>query len=184
MPVDKRIISELFRYFKLLAFRDKLLFLQTLFWILVCKMGLKIGSYRLMARLLFIKLKYKERDRTRSENSPTIQKIISLVNLIGDRLFEANCLCNAMVIKHMLAKRNCAVKIRIGVTSKDGTHLSGHAWVEKDGKILLGGSNSFLFYIPVHEDSLLFKRFFLTLCQLLKRYSTKSSVGFEYFPSY
>jgi hypothetical protein len=158
MFLNRHILLQLFQHFKLLDRGSRLLFLKTFIWILGCKVGLRITNYNFISKVLFGKSRDAKPQGTNEEIDRTITNIISFVSLIGNGLFEGNCLCNAMVVKLMLARRNFPVNIRIGISCKGGHHLRGHAWVEKDGKILMGGNNSVLLYIPIHEDSLLFKK--------------------------
>jgi len=52
---------------------------------------------------------------------------------------RANCLCLALAVWWLLARRGVETNLRIGVR-KDETGFSAHAWVERDGVVLTGGA--------------------------------------------
>jgi hypothetical protein len=51
------------------------------------------------------------------------------------------CLTQALVVQFLLMRRHCPVQLQIGVTKEDGA-LAAHAWVELDGRVLIGGPTS------------------------------------------
>ncbi len=50
-----------------------------------------------------------------------------------------NCLVQALATQAMLARRGHPARIRIGVAKDEGGQLKAHAWVECEGKIVIGG---------------------------------------------
>jgi len=66
------------------------------------------------------------------------------VKAVGRRLLsERPCLTQAIVLQYLLRRqRDESAQIRLGVArGKDGT-LQAHAWVERNGDILIGGAES------------------------------------------
>ena len=51
------------------------------------------------------------------------------------------CLTQALVVQFLLIRRHCPAQLQIGVTKEDGA-LAAHAWVELDGRVLIGGPTS------------------------------------------
>lgn len=64
-------------------------------------------------------------------------------NAVGYRFLpERPCLTQALVLQYLLLRRgDHSAKLHIGVTKHDG-ELRAHAWVERDGKVLIGGTAS------------------------------------------
>jgi len=62
---------------------------------------------------------------------------------VGQRLLpERPCLTQALVLQYLLLRRgDDAAELHIGVTKKDRT-LQAHAWVERNGCVLIGGTDS------------------------------------------
>lgn len=51
---------------------------------------------------------------------------------------RATCLAQALAAQAMLARRGISSEIRIGVARSSGQSLEAHAWLERDGRVLLG----------------------------------------------
>lgn len=61
---------------------------------------------------------------------------------------SANCLRLALVAWWLLARRGIATELKLGVR-KDHSGFAAHAWVERGGVIVLGGSDARERYVPV-----------------------------------
>lgn len=57
-------------------------------------------------------------------------------------LWRATCLRQALVLWWLLAQRGIATQIRLGVVKDAGQALESHAWVERNGVVLIGGETS------------------------------------------
>jgi len=57
---------------------------------------------------------------------------------IVTRRFSGTCLTNALAALALLNRHGHTGTLRIGAARKDG-HFSAHAWVERDGEIVIGG---------------------------------------------
>jgi hypothetical protein len=65
-------------------------------------------------------------------------KTIALAVRRASRLVpKASCLTQALAARELLARRGIVGRLKIGVARKDGA-LEAHAWVEHDGRIVLG----------------------------------------------
>lgn len=53
----------------------------------------------------------------------------------------AACLTQALAAQVLLERRGLPARVRVGVTRADGGQLLAHAWVESDGRIVLGGTD-------------------------------------------
>ena len=61
----------------------------------------------------------------------------------------ATCLTQALVTRTLLARCGCHAIVRIGVARSETGELQAHAWVEVDGSIVIGGSESQKHYTPL-----------------------------------
>ncbi len=52
----------------------------------------------------------------------------------------SNCLTEALAAQVLLARRGCPACLHIGVAKGEGGRLNAHAWVESQGRIVIGGS--------------------------------------------
>lgn len=83
------------------------------------------------------------------------RRLVSLVaatskHLLGDK----PCLTQALVAQRLLRQQGYDTELRIGVT-KDGQELLAHAWLERDGRVIIGGQSSQVRYaplVPVHPE--------------------------------
>lgn len=73
------------------------------------------------------------------------------ISIAGRRsLWRCSCLRQALLLQWLLRRRGIETALRIGVQRDDGGHaLSAHAWVERDGVILIGGEQSIDRFQPI-----------------------------------
>lgn len=58
--------------------------------------------------------------------------------IVGDR----PCLTQALVVRLLLNRAGRRPELKIGVTKDDKDSLRAHAWVELDGRVIIGGGRS------------------------------------------
>jgi len=66
-------------------------------------------------------------------------QIIRAVKASSRFVPRATCLTQAMAARKMLLNHGYNANLRIGVLREDDD-LKAHAWLEKDGRVLIGGS--------------------------------------------
>jgi hypothetical protein len=78
------------------------------------------------------------------------------VEAVGRRLLgDKPCLTQALVAQRFLRQRGYDTTLRIGV-AKDGRELLAHAWLEREGRVIIGGGASPVRYkplAPVHSEA-------------------------------
>jgi Transglutaminase-like superfamily len=68
-------------------------------------------------------------------------QVVWAVTALGQRApRRATCLVKALAAQAMLARRGYPSRLRIGVTRGGRGELEAHAWVEHEGRILVGGA--------------------------------------------
>lgn len=72
------------------------------------------------------------------------------VRAAGRRFLRRNpCLTEALVGLVLFRRAGLDARLRIGVArSGDASHLTAHAWLESDGRVLVGGEESPSRYVP------------------------------------
>lgn len=53
---------------------------------------------------------------------------------------QATCLTQALVMQVMLARHGYSSRLRIGVVKGEEGRFEAHAWVESEGRVVIGGS--------------------------------------------
>jgi hypothetical protein len=53
----------------------------------------------------------------------------------------ATCLAQALAAKVLLERRGHPARVRVGIGRAEGARLLAHAWVECEGRIMLGGTD-------------------------------------------
>ena len=119
-------------------------------WLLV-KVTCLLGATRVALKLLPFQTVYRYMNRSgqpvRSSNQrsmPDAVRISGAVNKAG-RYFlgEDSCFPQALVGEMLLKRSGFPATLRIGVVKDEDGSLHAHAWVERDGKVVIGG--------PIHR---------------------------------
>ena len=64
------------------------------------------------------------------------------------RVGGSSCLARALAAELLLPPVDRPLTVVIGVTSPVDGHLKSHAWIERDGRVLIGGGESRREYFP------------------------------------
>jgi hypothetical protein len=69
-------------------------------------------------------------------------QVVWAVTTVNDRLprWATTCLSSALAMQALLARRGLLSRVHVGVRRGPLGELAAHAWVERDGRILIGGS--------------------------------------------
>ena len=73
-----------------------------------------------------------------AHDAPSSGDVCKAVAIAADYVSGATCLVRCIVARAMLARFGFVAHIRIGVL-KESSNLQAHAWLEKQGSILIGG---------------------------------------------
>jgi hypothetical protein len=75
--------------------------------------------------------------------SPRHARTLWAVGAVSSRLLgKRPCLVQAIAARWMLGRQGLDTDLRIGVARKAGELLLAHAWLERDGRVLIGGAAS------------------------------------------
>ncbi len=72
-------------------------------------------------------------------NSAEVSRVLRIVPKVSRLLLpEKPCLTQALVARRMLRNRGVETDLKIGVTRSSREDLRAHAWLERDGHVLVG----------------------------------------------
>lgn len=75
-------------------------------------------------------------------NSAIVSRIVWAVELTSAYIPQATCLTQALAAQTLMKRRGYPTRLRLGVIKNDAGKLEAHAWVEWQGKIIIGGEDS------------------------------------------
>lgn len=123
-------LSRLVKFLRLPR-RKKRIFLTAFGALWITRIGLWVLPYSCIRKLA-------SRMRTKPKaGEPTVEEIVWSVETAGKYVLNATCLTLALAAKMLLAWNGHSSTLRIGVDTCDG--FAAHAWIEKDGAVILGG---------------------------------------------
>ncbi len=103
------------------------------------KLGLTLLPYRRLRRL--VDRLARSTPRRRLEPSASPERIARAVTRASRSVPGATCLTQALAAKVLLDHRGHSTRVRVGIARAEGALPVAHAWVESDGRVVLGGSD-------------------------------------------
>lgn len=130
------------------AWPDKVLLVRSLALVCIVRIGLWGLSYKTVQRLVDTPLAEQPHASPQATWAYQ-QRVVAAVEAVGRRLLGSKpCLTQALVARRMLRQKGIDAILRIGVT-KDGHELLAHAWLEREGRVVIGGWMSPARYKPL-----------------------------------
>ena len=81
---------------------------------------------------------------------PPLERIGWAVAVAGSRVPGSTCLVRALAAQGLLARHGYSSQLRLGVARGPGRVFEAHAWLERDGQVLVGGPVDAR-YVPMPE---------------------------------
>jgi Transglutaminase-like superfamily len=138
-----------------LSTADKCLLAKAMLLVWLIRLGLWLLPFRILRQLLTTL--GRESATLSKEEPPRTDRIAWSVAVTSKYVPAASCLTQALVTKFLLGRCGYQALVRIGVARDETGKFHAHAWVESDGKVIIGGSSSLLGqYTPLptwDEDS-------------------------------
>lgn len=129
------------------SWKDKVLLLHSLGLVVLVRTGLWMLPYRTVQRLMHVDTDVPL--VTTQEGAPYQRRVVAAVEAVGRRLLgDKPCLVQALVAQRLLRQGGYETSLHLGV-SKDGQALLAHAWLERDGYVVIGGGRSQFKYTPL-----------------------------------
>jgi hypothetical protein len=102
--------------------------------------GIRIGLWVLPFRSVHGAIRaLGERPRSRDGNGPPVERIVWAVGAADRFVPRTTCLVRALAAQALLGRRGYASQLRLGVAGGSGRVFEAHAWLERDGHVLIGG---------------------------------------------
>ena len=134
----------------LLSWSDRWLLAQSMFWLIFIKLGLYVFRFQTLCEMLT-----KAAKKSFIKGDPDQGRLDSVVWAIGksSRLLpgEVNCLPKALAAQVMLSQRGYDVEVVIGARRNDRRQLNAHAWIEYQGKVIIGDVDDLAQFAPLRR---------------------------------
>ena len=118
---------------------DQWLVFRVALLLLVTRVGLGVFGYRRL-RGVFAHFSMPPEQPWRPLED--VDRVVWVVGKVGERLLgDRRCLTDAMVTQLLLSRRGLQANIQIGVAFGADGKLEAHAWIEHEGRVLIGGSS-------------------------------------------
>ncbi len=118
---------------------ERLLLLQAVFWVTLIRLGLWLVPFDRLRRLP------SSLEKSRKGVPPHAldpERMVWAVRVVGQYIPRASCLTQALALQVLLAQRGHRSNLRIGVALRDERDLAAHAWVEFQGRVLIGATET------------------------------------------
>jgi hypothetical protein len=90
-------------------------------------------------------------------SSLSISRIIWMVNVSSRYLPGVKCLARALTTQVLLNRYGYSSELQIGVAKSEQGELEAHAWVEYQGKVIIGGLSTLSRFVPLPRLNLIEK---------------------------
>ncbi|MHC1688625.1 MAG: lasso peptide biosynthesis B2 protein [Methanothrix sp.] len=140
-----RSVKKLATRFFALPSRERQLLIQALLLLWVIRVGLWTFSFQTISDVMegrsssFVPVDHSE------------ERIIWAVRVASKFVPSATCLAQALAARALLKAHGYGANLIIGV-AKDGERLKAHAWLEKDDRVIIGGSTSDFKPLSIEDD--------------------------------
>jgi hypothetical protein len=134
------------RIFLHLEREERLLLLEALAVVVACRLGLWLLPFQKL-RALVSEMGQRPID-SQTSNPLSVDRIAWAVRAVSQYVPRATCLTQALAGQVLLVRRGYPTCLRIGVTRKPREGLEAHAWLECDGRIVLGDHGFLAMYTP------------------------------------
>jgi hypothetical protein len=125
-----------------LSSADRRLLMKTLLIAGTVRLGLWLLPFRILRHILVMLSKPTSQSQ---ERDPTLVDRVAWAVTVSSRYVPgATCLSRALATKVLLCRRGQAAVLRIGVNRSKSGNFEAHAWVESNGRIIIGGSDVIL----------------------------------------
>lgn len=134
------------RKFLSLTASDRLLLIKATIILVLIRLGLKLLLFHklrsLLAKIAQSSTKLKEADEA------SVNKVVWAVT-VASPYIRATCLPKALTTQLLLNRCGYSTQLHIGFARGKGGQMHAHAWVENQGKIVIGSVDKMAHYIPV-----------------------------------
>jgi hypothetical protein len=128
---------------------DQRLLLKVLVLVCFVRLGLWLMPLRILREMLE-KIARRRSPSTTRQDTRIVRRIAACVRRVSRYVPAASCLTQALATEFLLARRGQVSSLLIGVTKTEEGEFKAHAWLEADGKIIIGGVKGSRNYTVLH----------------------------------
>lgn len=121
---------------------DYFLLMRAIFLVAGIRAGLVLSSFRKVSDWLARRAGIVSGKGNRSKQEAEDRLVWAVSKASRVIPTDKPCLSQAMALKYLLAREGADSELVIGVAKEDDQSIKAHAWVERDGRILIGGGSS------------------------------------------
>ena len=132
-----------FRSFFKLPVTEKALLIESLFLVAFIGLALRIVPFRFFRKIIAARLTAE--DRKKSVDWKKINPIVRSVRSASRFVPLATCLPQALAAMFLIKTAGQSSNLKIGVAKDDKQHFKAHAWLEINGRIIIGK-------LPLHSE--------------------------------
>ena len=75
--------------------------------------------------------------------------VLRFVSVFGSRIKRVNCLIQGFTVFTLLRQKNVPARLQIGVAKPKNGEIKAHAWLQADGRVVLGGEVELSEFTPI-----------------------------------
>ena len=124
---------------------ERRLLIDAAFLLLAIRLGLWLLPFQTLRRLLARIYATRTAKRTRVP----VGRVVWAVDVVSWYMPGVKCLARALAAQMLLNQHAHPAHLRIGVARSESGQLQAHAWVESQGRIVLGGLRDLWRYTPL-----------------------------------
>jgi hypothetical protein len=131
----------LYRFLRLTNAERRLL-IETAFLLEAIKLSMRLFQFQTLRRLL-VRVTDAASSRPQHTDHLPVERVAWAVEAMSRHTPGVKtCLTQALATHVLLARRGHPALLRIGVAKGEQEQFQAHAWVESEGKVVIGGSES------------------------------------------
>ena len=140
-----------FRSFFNLPVTEKALLIESLILVASIGLALRIVPFRFFRKIIAARL--NEKERKKSVDWKKINPIVRSVRSASRFVPLANCLPQALAAMFLIKSAGQSANLKIGVAKDENQHFKAHAWLEINGRIIIGK-------LPLHSEYKVLESYF------------------------
>lgn len=117
---------------------DRALLCEAAAWVVAIRVGLWALPFGAVRRIVC--RAGHRRVEAASAPEASVERVVWAVRAASARVPRASCLTQALAARALLARRGLPSDLRIGVARSSENGIEGHAWLERNGRIVIGES--------------------------------------------
>lgn len=133
---------------------DRQLLGKTALLLGIIRLGLWLLPFQTLRRLV---VKMTQTTSVQKQDQVCVNKVVWAVRIVSRYMpGKIKCLARALTTQVLLGRHGYQSQIRIGVAKNQQGQLEAHAWVESQGRIIIGGLKDLGRYtpLPIEADKL------------------------------